>query len=295
MPDHARILLGLSPRQITARTRPRSITPARPGQDTELLRQITAARSIDGTVVRVLQGETDNIRLLDRRLGAPAVAGSLEAHISHIETGLRYSLRPGNREQLAVVLADASALAGWQAIDMGRLSRAWEHFERAIAAAREAGDACLLAFAAGEQAYVLLDLHRPAEAEMAAAAGEESTCRTALDSAAREIGHGPAREDLPYLALNETHLARWRGNCLVLFGDPQTADDLTAALAAMDGSFTRAEASLRCDLAAALHVRGEQDEAKRHLKRARELAQITGSARQRRRIRELSKRIAKAA
>ena len=63
----------------------------------------------------------------------------------------------------------------------------------------------------------------------------------------------------------------------------------------MDDSFTRAEASLRCDLAAALHVRGEQDEAKRHLKRARELAQITGSARQRRRIRELSKRIAKAA
>ena len=136
---------------------------------------------------------------------------------------------------------------------------------------------------------------RAAEAEMAAAAGEESTCRTALDSAAREIGRGAASEDLPYLALDETHLARWRGNCLVLFGDPQTADDLNAALTAMDDSFTRAEASLRCDLAAALHVRGEQDEAKRHLKRARELAQITGSARQRRRIRELSKRIAKAA
>ena len=63
----------------------------------------------------------------------------------------------------------------------------------------------------------------------------------------------------------------------------------------MDDSFTRAEASLRCDLAAALHVRGEQDEARQHLKQARELAQVTGSGRQRRRIRELSKRIAKAA
>ena len=88
---------------------------------------------------------------------------------------------------------------------MSRLSRAWARFERATAAAREAGDPCLLAFAAGEQAYVLLDLHRPAEAlamvraayaetgaaiphqvrswlraaeaEMAAAAGEESACR----------------------------------------------------------------------------------------------------------------------
>jgi len=135
MPDHARIMLGLPPRQIRASGSPRSITPARSGQDSDLLRQITAARSIDSTVVRVLQGETDNIRLLDRRLGAPAVAGKLEAHISHIETGLRYSLRPGNRQQLAAVLADASALAGWQSIDMGRLPRAWAHFERATAAA----------------------------------------------------------------------------------------------------------------------------------------------------------------
>jgi transcriptional regulator with XRE-family HTH domain len=323
MPDHARLLLGLSPRQITPSTPPRGITPARPGQDSELLRQITAARSIDSAVVRVLQAETDTIRLLDRRLGAPAVAGKLEAHISHIETGLRYSLRPGNRQQLARALADASALAGWQAIDMNRLPRAWAHFERATAAAREAADPSLLAFAAGEQAYVLLDLHRPAEAlamvraayeetraaiphqvrtwllaaqaEMAAAAGEETASRHALDGAAQEISYGAASEDLPYLALNESHLARWRGNCLVMFGDPQTADDLAAALAAMDDGFTRAEASLRCDLAAALHVRGEHDEAKQHLKTARELAQLTGSARQRRRIRDLSRRIANAA
>jgi tetratricopeptide (TPR) repeat protein len=323
MPDEARIQLGLSPRRPAGSRPPGSTARARSGQDSELLRQITAARSIDRTVVRVLQGETDTIRLLDRRLGAPAVAGKLEAHIGHIETSLCYSLRPGNRQQLAAVLADASALAGWQAIDMGRLPRAWTHFERATAAAREAADPCLLAFAAGEQAYVLLDLHRPAEAlamvraayaetrtaiphqvrgwlraaeaEMAAAAGQESICRTALDSAAREVSHGAASEDLPYLALNETHLARWRGNCLVPFGDPQTADDLNAALTAMDGSFTRAEAGLRCDLAAALHVRGERDEARLHLKRARELAQVTGSARQRRRVRELSKRIAKAA
>jgi transcriptional regulator with XRE-family HTH domain len=318
MPDHARVLLGLTPRQITA-TPPRSLV-ATSGQDAGLLRQITAAGRIDATVVRVLQGETDNIRLLDRRLGAPAVAGKLDAHIGQIETSLRYSLRPGNRQQLARALADASALAGWQAIDMNRLPRAWAHFERATAAAREAGDPCLLAFAAGEQAYVLLDLHRPAdalamvraayeetraaiphqvrswlraaEAEMAAAAGEESTCRHALDGAAQEISHGAASDDLPYLALNETHLARWRGNCLIMFGDPHTADDLAAALAAMDHGFTRAEAGLRCDLAAALHVRGEHDEAKHHLKKARELAQLTGSARQRRRIRDLSKRIA---
>jgi tetratricopeptide (TPR) repeat protein len=322
MPDHARVLLGLSPHQAAALARP-AVNRASRTHDTELLRQITAARSIDTAVIQALQGETDTIRLLDRRLGAPAVAAKLEAHIGQIENCLRHSLRPGNREQLATVLADASALAGWQAIDMGRLPRAWDHFERATSAAREAHDEALLGFAAGEQAYVLLDLHRPAEAltmvraaytetctavphqlrgwlhaaeaEMAAAAGQESTCRNGLDSALTEISHGPSGQDLPYLALNETHLARWRGNCLVLFGDPETADDLNAALTAMDGDFTRAEAGLRCDLAAALHIRGEKEQARLHLKRARELAQVTGSARQRRRVRDLAARIAKAA
>jgi tetratricopeptide (TPR) repeat protein len=322
MPDPARMLLGLSPRKLVI-IRPVSGTRALPGGESELLRQITAARSIDATVIRALQAETDMIRLLDRRLGAPAVAGKLEAHISQVETSLCYSLRPGYRQRLAAVLADASALAGWQAIDMGRLPRAWAHFERATTAAREAGDTCLLAFSGGEQAYVLLDLHRPkdalamvratydetraivphklrgwlraAEAEMAAAAGLETTCRQALDYAAQELGHAPGDGDLPYIALNDTHLARWRGNCLVAFGDPQTADDLNEALGAMDGTFTRAEAGLHCDLAAALHARGDRDEARRHLKRARELAQVTGSARQRRRILDLTRRIGKAA
>ena len=323
MPDGARLALGLAPSQPPPAAAETSTARSGTRRETDLVRQITAARNIDGVVVTALQSETETIRLLDCRLGAPAVAAKLEAHIGQVETGLRYSLRPSNRQQLAAVLADASALAGWQAIDMGRLPHAWDHFERATAAAREAGDACLLAFAAGEQAYVLLDLGHPAEAlemvravndethaaiphqvrgwlraaeaEMAAAAGQETMCRHALDSAAREVGYGPSGEDLPYLALNETHLARWRGNCLVHFGDPQTADELATALGALDGSFTRAEAGLRCDLAAALHVRGERQEARLHLAKARELAQATGSARQRRRIRDLAERLGTAA
>jgi hypothetical protein len=70
MPDHARVLFGLSPRQITA-SRPRSIAVTGSGRDVGLLRQITAAGRIDAAVVRVLQGETDNIRLLDRRNRVP--------------------------------------------------------------------------------------------------------------------------------------------------------------------------------------------------------------------------------
>jgi len=129
---------------------------------------------------------------------------------------------------------------------------------------------------------------------MAAAARKQDTCRTALDLAAREISRPPA-DVLPYLALDSAHLARWRGNCLVQFGDTATVSDLTTALAGMDGTFTRAEAGLQCDLAAALHAAGDRHEARQHLSRATELAQLTGSARQRRRITTLAQRIGTAA
>src|ERR1017187_3519741 len=222
MPDHARVCLGLAARQQAPEATPGSASApgGDPEPENELLRRIASARNIDPSVIRLLQSETDAVRLLDRRLGAPAVAAKLEAHIVHNQAGLRHSLLPSRRQQLAGVLADASALAGWQAIDMGRLPAAWDHFEDATSAAREAGDNCLLAFAAGEQAYVLLDLGHPAEAldvvraaydqthtaiphqmrawlraaeaEMAAATGQESDCRHALDLAAAEISYGPS-------------------------------------------------------------------------------------------------------
>jgi hypothetical protein len=130
---------------------------------------------------------------------------------------------------------------------------------------------------------------------MAAVAGQETVCRIALDHATAEIDQPLTTDSLPYLALDSGHLARWRGNCLVPFGDSATITDLTTALASMDGTFTRAEAGLRCDLAATLHAVGERTEARGHLARATELAQASGSSRQRRRIAELRRRIGRAA
>src|SRR5205085_927109 len=84
--------------------------------------------------------------------------------------------------------------------------------------------------------------------EMAATARQHGDCHRALDLASIELGYGPSGEDLPYLALDSTHLARWRGNCLIQFGDPSTITDLTTAPPGLDGSFTPAQAGLPLDL-----------------------------------------------
>lgn len=85
--------------------------------------------------------------------------------------------------------------------------------------------------------------------------------------------------------------ARWRGNCLVRLGDSTAVEHSIAALAAMDVTFTRAEASLRCDLAEAMLMTDERNEAITHAQRARELALRVGSVRQHRRIRRLAERL----
>lgn len=64
----------------------------------------------------------------------------------------------GQREPLAVVLTEASALAGWEALDRNALQQAWNHHQRAKAAALEATSPPLYAHALAQQAFILLDL-----------------------------------------------------------------------------------------------------------------------------------------
>ncbi len=93
---------------------------------------------------------------------------------------------------------------------------------------------------------------------------------------------------LPFIFLSDEHFDRWRGNCLARLGDPSAIEHLMAALTVMDASFARAEAGLRCDLAQAMIIRGEFDEAQVHARRARQLATRVGSVRQRRRVERLA-------
>jgi hypothetical protein len=128
--------------------------------------------------------------------------------------------------------------------------------------------------------------HAPCEAEALAATGNGKSARTALDNSAGAL---PAQSDetFQFLSLNDAHFARWRGHCLARLGATEAVDDLTAALAQQDPSFSRAAASLRCDLALAYSVRGQHQQAREEARKADEFAARTASVRQRRRIARL--------
>ncbi|WP_431898914.1 XRE family transcriptional regulator [Nonomuraea sp. bgisy101] len=314
LPDHARMLLGLAPLDIASPTG--DVDDEHQEQSAELIARLDASAAIDPTMVMILSTDTNNLRLLDRRLGGVAIADKMRAQMSQIERAHSHAVRPGIRAQLAHLLAETASLAGWQAINSLALNDAWNHYERAKAAAAQAEDPAVLAYVSGEQAYVLMELGRPgeatellqhvhavngghlparlrtwlsaAEAEAAAVLGDETTCRRALDEAASTLPAGDLDPDMPYLSINSHHLGRWRGNCLVRFGDPGTVEDLRSALAGMDGTYNRAESGVRCDLGHALLAAGQADAAQPHVHRAQQLATMTGSRRQRRRINELA-------
>lgn len=320
LPDHARMLLGLAPEDIASPTG--NHNDEHEEQTVELIARLDAAATIDATTVMVLHTDTNGLRYLDRKLGGPAIADKMRAQIAQIERAHGHAIRHGIRAQLAHLLAETASLAGWQAINTLALNDAWTHYEHAKAAAHEAEDPAVLAYVSGEQAYVLAELGRPAEAtellqhvhaqhrtriparlrtwlslaeaDAAAILGDEPTCRRALDQATAFLPEGDADPDMPYVFVNAHHVARWRGNCLVRFGDPATADDLRSALAGMDGTYNRAESGVRCDLGHALLAAGDPEAAQPHIHRAQQLATMTGSRRQRRRIDELSKAVNRA-
>lgn len=286
------------------------------GED-ELRYRLANSTHIDASLIALMQGQTETIRRLDRRLGAPALLDQMRAHTATLQQLLGHAVLDSARKPIAAALADAGALAGWQALDVGSVSQAWHYFEVAKDAARVAGEPTLLAHAKGEQAYALLDLDQPvdalqlvqearteatrdlsprmlswlwaAEAEVAAAAGQVSQCRRALDEAATLLPGGPAQDpELPFVSLDAHHLSRWRGSALARLGDREAISQLSGALAVIDPDYIRARGGLHIDLAQALMTADAKDSAVEHLQLASELANQTGSMRQRRRLTQLA-------
>jgi hypothetical protein len=271
------------------------------------------ARQLDAEAVQLLASQVDTIRRLDRRLGAGALLGQLRGHAAHVRQLLTYTVHDQTRRALGFVLTDAYTLAGWQALDQGETLASWNHYRDACEAARIAESPTWLAHTQAEQSVVLADTGETAlaveltehacestrrsappllRAWLAAAHGEalaahaqHSASLRAFDQAATLMPASLLPEPgSPYMALDDAHLARWRGHALARFGHPDAITVLNDALARHDPTFVRAETGLRTDLTLAYLADGELDEAARHCARATVLADEVGSTRQRRRL-----------
>jgi tetratricopeptide (TPR) repeat protein len=308
-------IFGTSVAKLLAPPEPATTEPET-DTEREFRQMLSASRRIDSSVLSLLQEQLDATRRLDRQLGAIAVHDEVTTKARQITRLLSHSLTPATREKLAALLSELSTLAGWQALDLGKFAKAWQHYEHAKSAAKESGSAAFDAHTAAEQAFVLLDLgeadaaveqldqtRRRAEnttsrllrawlaaahGEALAAQGQRSPSLRAFDQAAALVPPEPSPEAEPYLVLDEIHLARWRGHALARIGDPEAVTVLTSTLKHLDPTFTRAEAGLRVDLATAFISRNEPEQAHAHIELARYLAKGIGSARQQRRIGRLT-------
>ena len=277
----------------------------------ELAANIAAARSADRETVAAFQQRLDLARLLDRRLGAAHLVAELGAQIEQMEKLGRYSVDALTRGSLAVVIADACTLAGWQWLDRADPGRAWDYYARGLTAATESESTALRSYVTAGQSVVLLDLDDTAAALamseharesargrtprilaawLAAAHGEELAANRqhteslrAFDDAEIMLS-GAAAEEVPFLVFGDVHLTRWRGNALARLGDRRAVDTLARALDALPAGFNRAETALLADLADAHESAGDREAAQFHAIRAEQLARQIGSDRHRRRM-----------
>lgn len=282
----------------------------------ELRARLAAGRSTDLQMVALLRKKLDLTRVMDRSVGARALLGELREHIRQTEELLRDTLTPAVRMGLAEVLVDASALAGWQSLDQGLLRQAWNHYDRARTAAREANSTALEAYACAAQAVVLLDVGETTAAveltghaldlatdrtpaalrawvtagrgEALAATGDQRGALLAFDRAEELLSESMSGTEVPFLVFDATHLARWRGSALARLRDRQAVSLLNNALDQLDPSFKRAETALRVDLVEVLSASDEREAAAEHVRHARLLAEQIGSVRQRNRLALLS-------
>ncbi|MFC3992693.1 XRE family transcriptional regulator [Actinoplanes siamensis] len=283
-----------------------------------LAARVAAARQIDHTTASLLSAQTDYLRAMDCRVGGAALVDQMNAHLTTVQEALSHAILPSIRRPLAAVLADAAALAAWQALDVGAISRAWRHHETARYAALEARDTVLLAHAMAQQAFVLVDVGDiasavelvgealseagtkvparfqawvyAAKAEVLSAANEVTASKKCFDEASQLLPAGPDAVDpeMPFIVLNEAHLARWRGNALATLGDETAINQLQAAVDGGGIVSTRAAAALHCDLAKAYLALDDRSEARAHATEGRKLAKQAGSIRQKLRIERLA-------
>lgn len=296
-------------REVYGRTNEELGFPLDTGSDEteELLSRLTIARTVDAESVQIFARQVDEVRRIDRRYGGVTQLDGLRSLITQVADLLRYAVGP-HRAGLAGVLTEASALAGWEALDRNAIRSAWDHHETAKIAAREAGSLLLLAHSMAQQAFILIDLGQTdlaveqlaqarglaeqaapnllrawlaaALGEGLAAAGERDGALRAFDQAGALLPSDAIDPALPFLFLGDAHLDRWRGNALSKLGEPDAIDQLTDALPRLPADFNRARAGMLTDLAFAHAAAGDRESALDYARQAKHLASQIKSDRQ---------------
>ncbi|WP_084628762.1 hypothetical protein [Amycolatopsis nigrescens] len=287
--------------------------------DDKLRAMLRSSARVDQSVLALLQDQLTAIRRLDRQLGAVVTHDEVLTKATQVSRLMTHSLAPAIREQLAGLLSELCALAGWQALDMSDITTSWQHYDRGRLIARDAGNPAFESYTAAGQAFVLLDLHEASsavellaatrqqangkvnsflQAWLAAAEGEALAANKqglpsldAFDHASTVLLDKEYHTDGPYVALDFTHLARWRGHAMARLGHPDAVNALTSTLSQLDTTFMRARTALQIDLAMALGGSGEFAMSKLYIEHAKELAISIGSKRQRNLIGPLIKYI----
>jgi hypothetical protein len=197
----------------------RSSGPTSDATTQELAERVAAATRVDPAIVELLRAHPDSLRLIDRRRGAFVIFDQLRRHVAHIQSLWKHGCAARTIQPLAASLAEACALPGWQALDLGKPHAAWSYYELAKHAAHEASDPNARAHATAEQAYVLIDTRQHAAAiELLGLSDSADTATTAAtfgaaqhsrSSGARSMGPRVVGSE-PARALESTP-AHWKG------------------------------------------------------------------------------------
>lgn len=207
-----------------------------------------------------------------------------------IERAIRKA-SPSERRRTAQLLSSTAQLAGWLAIDIEEADIAKQFLWAAQAAAEEAQDPSLFAFAAGTYAHALClegnfqsALDRLASASHAAdratsprlrawiqavqarayaGAGDGSNSQQSLDLGSKILDAGSDQDDLPWMEFfNKPQLKHWEGYSNLLLGDGVKA--LASLQRALDGTpndFARERTILYADIALSYAIQGQTDNA----------------------------------
>ena len=81
----------------------------------EIQGRLARADGVDAALIIALDRQTHEIPLLDRRFGAATILDRISAHINMVHELMTHTILTKDRQALARIIADAAAIADWQA------------------------------------------------------------------------------------------------------------------------------------------------------------------------------------